>query len=252
MALRLRAALDGFRHDSGGFREAGAHPFQANAHMHLLEAALDWEDQGGGAEWSQLADDVVELALTHFIEADTGALSEHFAADWTTLAGEAGLYEPGHHFEWAWLLGRWSRSRKHPDAYARAGQLYRRGMDGVDRDRAVAVNSVWDQRQVRDPSAKLWPQTEFLKAALAFGSDADVLLALRGLKAYLNTPVRGLWQDSVLADGQFATNHAPATSFYHLYLALAELERDAAASHGSQNDPIDCAHCLRGDAAVYV
>ncbi len=42
-AVALRGRLEAFRHPVGGFREAGERPFQANAQMHLLEAALDWE-----------------------------------------------------------------------------------------------------------------------------------------------------------------------------------------------------------------
>jgi len=39
----LRSAMAPLRHAAGGYRETGERPFQANAHMHLLEAALAWE-----------------------------------------------------------------------------------------------------------------------------------------------------------------------------------------------------------------
>src|SRR5262245_36816618 len=45
-ARTLRSALEPLRHAAGGYREAGERPFQANAHMHLLEAALAWEEAG--------------------------------------------------------------------------------------------------------------------------------------------------------------------------------------------------------------
>jgi hypothetical protein len=47
---------EAFRH-RGGFRESGEHPFQANAHMHLFEAALAWEQAAGGG-LAALADEI--------------------------------------------------------------------------------------------------------------------------------------------------------------------------------------------------
>jgi mannose-1-phosphate guanylyltransferase / mannose-6-phosphate isomerase len=83
-ARDLRSALEALRHAAGGFREAGEHPFQANAHMHLFEAALAWEDTGD-ASWAPLADHIAELALGRFIHPRSGVLREFFDADWRPL-----------------------------------------------------------------------------------------------------------------------------------------------------------------------
>ncbi|WP_372707290.1 sugar phosphate nucleotidyltransferase, partial [Brevundimonas sp.] len=42
-AHALREALAVLRTPAGGWRETGEHPYQANAHMHLLEACMAWE-----------------------------------------------------------------------------------------------------------------------------------------------------------------------------------------------------------------
>jgi mannose-6-phosphate isomerase len=47
------------------------------------------------------------------------------------------------------------------------------------------------------------------------------------LMTYCDTPVRGLWRDRRLADGSFVEEAAPASSFYHAALAMAELIRVA-------------------------
>ena len=73
-----------------GFREAPPHPFQANAHMHLLEAALAWLETDGGAEWQALAAEIVDLALTRFIDRDTGFVREFFDCHWAPAEGEDG------------------------------------------------------------------------------------------------------------------------------------------------------------------
>ena len=113
-ALALLDAIEAhLRHPAGGFVEAGDPPFQANPHMHLFEACLAWleakeADHGGGARFEAVAAEIAELALTRFIDPDAGFVREFFAADWSPAPGEAGrIVEPGHQFEWAWLLERW-------------------------------------------------------------------------------------------------------------------------------------------------
>ncbi|MFL5296679.1 MAG: AGE family epimerase/isomerase [Phenylobacterium sp.] len=227
-ADRTLAALQARRAPAGGFQESPPHPFQANCHMHLFECALAWEEVGGGPEWTGLADEIAGMALARFIDADTGALREFFDPQWRAITGEAGLVEPGHQFEWAWLLERWGRARQEPAALAAARRLYANGLKGVDAERQVAVNALWDDFSVRDADARLWPQTEHLKAALVLGSEAEALRAARGLAQYLETPARGAWRDKLRADGSFVDEPAPATSFYHLAVAILELRAHTA------------------------
>jgi mannose-6-phosphate isomerase len=225
-ALAVLAALQDRRAAGGGFRENGAHPYQANCHMHLFESALAWEPLGGGA-WASLSDELAALAMTRFIDPDSGALREFFDADWRALEGEGGLVEPGHQFEWAWLLERWGRLRGEPTALAAARRLFENGLRGVDARREVAVNALWDDFSVRDGSARLWPQTEHLKAAVVLGDTEQGLRAARGLAQYLDTPARGAWRDKLRPDGSFVEEPAPATSFYHLMVAILELNAHA-------------------------
>ena len=109
-AEQILTALQDRRVASGGFRESGPHPYQANCHMHLFESALAWEARGGPV-WTALSDELAGLAMGKFIDPATGALREFFDADWQALRGEGGLVEPGHQFEWAWLLERWGVAR---------------------------------------------------------------------------------------------------------------------------------------------
>lgn len=223
-AQRTLTGLQARRTPAGGFEESPPHPFQANCHMHLFESALAWEEVGDGGPWARLSDEIAGLALSRFIAPESGALREFFHDDWTALTGEGGLVEPGHQFEWAWLLDRWGRARGDGAAGAAARRLYANGLKGVDAERKVAVNALWDDFSVRDGSARLWPQTEHLKAALALGTEAEAVRAAEGLAQYLDTPARGAWRDKLAADGTFVDEPAPATSFYHLMLAILELQ----------------------------
>jgi mannose/cellobiose epimerase-like protein (N-acyl-D-glucosamine 2-epimerase family) len=222
-ARAILEGLAGFRHAAGGFREAGPEPFQANAHMHLFEAALAWEAADGGGAWSALADEIARLALRRFIDPARGVLHEFFDGDWRALTGERGLIEPGHQFEWCWLLARWGSLRGEASAVEAARRLFATGRRGFNPSRLVVVNALGDDLTIRDAGARLWPQTEHLKAARILGEDACALQAASGLVPYLETPTRGVWRERMRPDGGFIEEPSPATSLYHLFLAIREL-----------------------------
>jgi mannose-6-phosphate isomerase len=221
-AKGVLAALQDRRVAGGGFRENGPHPYQANCHMHLFESALAWEALGGPV-WRALSDEIAGLAMNRFIDPASGALREFFDGEWRALQGEGGLVEPGHQFEWAWLLDRWGHARGDEAALGAARRLFENGLKGVDPVREVAMNALWDDFSVRDGAARLWPQTEHLKAAVVLGDEAQRLRAARGLAQYLDVPARGAWRDKLRADGSFIDEPAPATSFYHLMVAIQAL-----------------------------
>lgn len=231
-AVRLRETLLTQALRQGGFREAGDHPYQANAHMHLLEACMAWEEAGGDAGWAKLADRLVALAFAAFIDPDAGFLREFFRADWTPAEGEDGtLVEPGHQFEWAWLLTRYGRSRGDDRALAAATRLYAAGRRGVADRPVIVIDALNADGSVRSRQARLWPQTEWLKAALILAETAspkdraalleDAATALRALWLYL-TP-DGLWHDKHLPDGGFVKEPAPASSLYHIMAGFQQL-----------------------------
>jgi mannose-1-phosphate guanylyltransferase/mannose-6-phosphate isomerase len=219
----LRAARG---HPAGGFSEpVGPSLFQADPQMHLLEAALAWEEAGGGAAWTGLADAQAELGLARLLDPACGAVKENFDADWRPAEGPLGRQvEPGHQFEWAWLLERWGRMRGRDDARAAARRLFAAGERGVDPGRGVAVDELTDDFAIADWTARLWPQTERLKAALILGETAAAAEAGRALMGYFEGLLPGLWRDKREADGRFRDEPAPASSLYHIVCAFSVLK----------------------------
>ncbi len=235
-AACLRDTLLERRLPKGGWAEAGLLPYQANPQMHLLEAALAWETVDDTPEWRVVADEIAALSLSCFIDPVSGALREFFTADWTPAPGEDGrLIEPGHQFEWAWLLTLWGRSRDRPDALEAAWRLYQIGLRGVDSGRGVVMDALHDDLSVRSGSARLWPQCEWLKAALLLAETAsgeeraayvrDAGDALRALQSYLLP--NGLWWDRLAGDRRFVEEAAPASSLYHIMAAYDQLAASA-------------------------
>jgi mannose-6-phosphate isomerase len=221
---RLKLAGQGF---CSGVPDAT--PLLSNPHMHLLEAALSWSAVDDDPPWRMLADEIVALALSRFVDAGSGALREHFDEQWAPSAGIAGrIVEPGHQFEWAWLLLTWGGAGV-AAAYPAAVRLAQIGETHGIRG-GVAVNALLDDFSVHDAEARLWPQTERLKANALLGAitrDARywsyASQAAQGLRRYLDTAVPGLWYDRLRADGQFVQQSAPASSFYHIVCAIGVL-----------------------------
>ena len=224
-AVMLRDAVLSAGPPTGGLIEAGDQPYQANAHMHLLEACLGWEAVGGDAGWTLLADRIVDLAMTCFIDPKGGFLREFFGPDWAPAAGEDGrLVEPGHQFEWAWLLAKVARARGRSDLLGASRHLYAHGRAGVGERPAIVLDAMNEDGTVRSGRARLWPQTEWLKASLILVESStdgerqrfldDAASALRALWLYL-TP-DGLWRDKHLPQGDFLDEPAPASSLYHI------------------------------------
>ncbi|PZQ36410.1 MAG: mannose-6-phosphate isomerase, partial [Phenylobacterium zucineum] len=145
-------------------------PLASNPHMHLLEACLAWMASSDDPAWSDTARQIVSLALEHFIAPLNSALREFFDETWRPAPGEAGrIVEPGHQFEWAWLLLSWGRLAKTEPlmlaARVAAMRLVANAEDfGVDPVRNVAMNSLLDDFSIHDAQARLWPQTERIKA----------------------------------------------------------------------------------------
>ena len=218
-----------FAHPAGGFQEdrEGRLTLRANPHMHLLEAALAWLAFDPNPLWRDLSDEIVTLCSDRFIDRETGALREFYDSDWAPIATAPGdVLEPGHHYEWAFLLDRWSKltGRNRPAEVPKL--IAFADANGLDQTRHVVVNGVKLDGSVADPIARLWPQTERIRAYLIDrhdGDEARLCEAVESLSRYLDAPLPGLWYENLAADGRFVVEAAPATSLYHIVGAIAEL-----------------------------
>ena len=243
----LRQLRRNWGRSDGGFEESSPSsvPLKSNPHMHMLEAALAWikvSDESQAGPWIELAQELVQLCLARFIDPATGVLREYFDAQWRPMADATGrIVEPGHQFEWAWLLMQWARCKycdpQHRDyCHVAARRLIDLGERwGVDHVRGVAINELSDDMTITDGAAKLWPQTERIKAWCAVleyarsTQDAElacqkIAAAVQGLNRYFLSQPAGLWRELLMQDDSFKTEPCKASSFYHIVCAIETLQ----------------------------
>ncbi|PTQ09113.1 mannose-6-phosphate isomerase [Sphingomonas oleivorans] len=225
-------------HPAGGFTEGeivDPRVRRQNPHMHLFEAAQALFDGSTRARFGNLSRSIAALASERMIDPVTGALLEYFNEDFTPAPGTEGtIAEPGHCFEWAWLFERLARRGWEPGTGISDRLVaFARGT-GIDPERGVAINEVLTDGTVHDAKARLWPQTERIKAAAArlrrTGAPeeaAEAVAAVAGLEKYYDVTTPGLWRDKLCLDGSWLEELAPGSSLYHISCAYLELAEGA-------------------------
>ncbi len=103
---------------------------------------------------------------------------------------------------------------------------------GVDHGRGRAVNELDLTLNARDPRARLWPQTERIKAHLAIaslcGRDRQVPIAraaaaATALRRYFDHPVPGAWREHLDPGSEPIIEQSRASNLYHIVCAIEEL-----------------------------
>lgn len=223
-------------HPSGGFQNDAARslPRLQNPHMHLVEAMNAWFEASGQARFLALAGALVDLMEARFCDPATGALGEYFNDDWTPVEGPPGdIVEPGHQFEWAWIVGQYGRLSGAPRHKLMDKLIASALRCGFDEATGLTVDQVSRDGGRVATSRRLWPQTEALKACLAAGEFLHKPAAARVsriLDAIFDRflapgPVPGTWIDHYRPDWSLMVDKVPATSLYHVTLAFLELLR---------------------------
>lgn len=252
------------RAPSGGFYTAVTedhqvleHSLQQNPHMHLFESCMFMADVTKEMIFIKMAQELSSLFLDRFLDQSARTLVEHFDASWSPDAKLGHVREPGHHFEWCWLVHRWLDVAERLKVPTRAEELSKAAADllswaidqGTDPERGGIFDEVGPQGTALKETKRIWPVCEALKA-LAFrapGSANTRRLEDQAQKLgdllfdhYLTGP--GTWNEVLARDLTPATNYLPSTTLYHIVMCARELtwlERRAATSLGPQSSSSD-------------
>jgi mannose/cellobiose epimerase-like protein (N-acyl-D-glucosamine 2-epimerase family) len=223
-----------FQHPHGGYEESFpvTRPRRQNPHMHLFEALLASHEAFGDDIFFGQAQALADLFLGHFFQTAEDALPEYFDEALKPVR-ESGrfLIEPGHHYEWIWLLDRYAERAaalgKVVPAQLRAASDALLGFadrHGVSRDFGLVVNQNWSDGAVHDGGFRLWPQTERLKAEARRKDSPSRHLgaAMHAFERHFTGVPPGLWIERFDARGNETREPAPASSLYHLTAALTD------------------------------
>lgn len=207
-----------------------------NPHMHLLEALLVYYEQRPTEALKQRIHALLAVFEERLFDPQTSTLAEMFDDDWTRKSFADGQkIEPGHHFEWCWLLSNADRLlgtnySQHVHALFGFAERY-----GVRADTHLIYDGLDDRGAVIDNGHRSWPQTERLKALIAMHESHDVhtvdqmsFVVETLFQYYLSPAPSGAWIDHVNFDGSSRSDKVPASTFYHIFLSFAELKRYAA------------------------
>lgn len=232
-AIALFKFLDReLRHPSGGFAEGlpAQWPRRQNPHMHLLEACLAWVPLDRTGVFRALAQELVALFAARFLDPRSGAIFEY--VDETMRRDPAVVreaVEPGHLFEWVYLLEHYNKITGEPVDFIETiyGFAHAHGIDG---ETGLLFGEISSTGRVQEKSVRLWPHAEWCRAEIAWlrrnpaSSHENSERAFAALWRFLDTGTGGLWFERF--DGgsnAFLAGPAPATSLYHITGAFMEL-----------------------------
>lgn len=200
---------------------------EQNPLMHYLEALLALHDLAPLPRFAAVIAELLEVAALH-LRTPEGAIAEHFGDSWEDL-GDWTLIEPGHQYEWYWLLHRAAAA-----GFALAfdpATLFEFAADhGWSRSSGLIVDQCARNGTVLAAGHRLWPHCEALKALSVHPPTpardrAIASLIERLFETFLATRVPGLWTDRLGPDLAPVSDHVPASSLYHLWEAHAALAR---------------------------
>ncbi len=221
--------------DRGGYLDALPRPDalrRQNPHMHLFEAFIALHQATGDARFLARGAEIFGVFSTGLFQPSVGALVEFLTEDLDPVPDARGrICEPGHHYEWIWLLRHFQRASGR-DVGAYCSALYdhanRYGWDaaGYIRDEVEMTGAVIKT------SRRSWPHTEGLKANIVEGEcgrpscDAQAVRCLQRLTdTFLARPIPAGWIDHVDEKGAPLVGMMPASTLYHLFCAIAEAAR---------------------------
>ena len=198
---------------------------EQNPHMHLMEGCLALRAAG------ILTEDAAALArgladLAERLHHRDGSIREyhHFGFS-RPHAVHGAVIEPGHQFEWAWLLTTLDQAEGTQRFRSLARRLYDDGLHlGWDRTNGGVYDEVHCDGAVLRSTKRLWPLTELIKAARTMGDGESAGPGTSAQDRFLDEhyllPGIGGWHERLSSGLLPIAPYLPTSSLYHLVPVL--------------------------------
>jgi mannose/cellobiose epimerase-like protein (N-acyl-D-glucosamine 2-epimerase family) len=242
-----------FKKAPGGWMEGnyGCQYRRQNPHMHLFEAFLSCYEFTQDGKWLAKAGQVYTLFETTFFDHKHAVIREHFEDNWSLAPFPHGqIVEPGHMFEWIWLL-RWYQKLTGAPVDGYCDKLYENALKlGLSGNSHLIYDEVMADGTIIKASKRLWPITELIKASLAQAQVHPTKAeryeehAAKGIKTLFDFYLRknvsayetpaiekqqpenvavdaytGTYVDQLDAEDKVCAAHSPASTLYHIAMA---------------------------------
>jgi mannose-6-phosphate isomerase len=194
-----------------------AGPLQ-NPLMHLAEAFLATLDVREDADTLAALNSLAEAMQRRFVDIEHGVMLEK------PLDAVDNWSEPGHQFEWFYLLESSEHLRGTPLHRSLTTAFAHAQAQGVDQASGAVAAMLEVDGSVKDGTQRIWAQAEYLRA-LTLRPDSEALLArqLNALQQRFLHPTG--WNECLNDQGQISRSDMPSTTPYHLatcYIGLVE------------------------------
>lgn len=219
---------------------------EQNPHMHLLEAMLVLGEFTGDETFLDIAAGIVRLLKDKLVCPSTGLVRERFGSEWRhELPPALTLVEPGHQFEWAYLLFEYQRLADFRAADLIAPLITGAASAGCSVKTGLVMESVTAQGTPVAAGARLWAQAEAVRALWLVDcpqllSRPPLLSKIIGstIRYHLDGAIRGGYIDAVDSFGQALSQWMPASALYHLVGACLSCGFHLAPAPRSVDDPL--------------
>lgn len=224
--------LTDLKHPSGNgyLTTAEDNKYLQNPHMHLFEALLELYLVSKDDQFIMSAKKIKRLFEEKFLVRDT--LREYFNEHWVPADGLQGLMiEPGHMAEWAWLIGRYANEAGEDCNCIIVSLMDYVNTTSLEQKDNLLPDTVYPSKRVCKGWKRLWPQTELLKGKISLATTKNVdetrniiNLTEKIYEKFIKPAPKGGWLDHFNDEGELAVRQIPASSLYHLSVALNEVE----------------------------
>lgn len=206
-----------------------------NPHMHLFEGCLSMYFITKDADYLDTADYVLDLLQNHFFDDVTSTLGEFFDNDLRPDVNSGHIVEPGHHFEWVWLLYKRLSIPMSPGKSEKIKSIMNKLFDwarsnGIDSDYGGVFNEIDRNGIVLSSSKRIWGLTEAIKAY------SIMMLYRSNMREVLNQELSnlfdilcnnyvgedGIWVEICNRDLSPQTDWLPGSTTYHIFSAIVE------------------------------
>jgi mannose/cellobiose epimerase-like protein (N-acyl-D-glucosamine 2-epimerase family) len=207
-------------------------PRRQNPNMHAFEMAMALQTSIGHSVALGRAKTLLQHFYEHFYDPNSKTVREFFSQDWQPLPAPRGTsVEPGHLVEWTWLLRRFETITGQASSPV-ARHLLDAALSTADPMSGRLFDETDPTGFVRQRTSRTWPQTELVKAWLAeteigsLGAREEAITAIKRLKRdYIDPAPKGCWVDHLDSQGRVISDHIPASTFYHIFVAAVEVDR---------------------------